>query len=104
MTHKSGYLLRVAKHAQSYNSMQTGMTAILRIEPVLSPGICSLVLDRNGKIMGVTSAVVPLLGLDIRTFEAEIHSSHFFAVGIKELQRLAAEKETAYPLSALVNK
>ena len=104
MTHKSGYLLRVLKHAQNYNSMQTGMTAILSIEVVLTPATCSLILDRNGKIMGVTSSVVPLLGLDIRIFEAEIHSSHFFALNSNELLKLAAEKETAYPLSTLLNK
>lgn len=104
MTHKSGYLVRVIKHSQNYNSMETGMTSILNIEVVLTPGICSLILDRNGKIMGVTSSVVPLLGLDIRIFESEIHSSHFFAVSSKELQKLAAEKETAYPLSMLLNK
>jgi hypothetical protein len=31
LCHKSGYLMRVGKQAQTYNSMETGMTAILTL-------------------------------------------------------------------------
>jgi len=32
MNHKSGYLLKIKKQSQNYNSISTGLTAILSLE------------------------------------------------------------------------
>jgi hypothetical protein len=102
MTHKSGYLMRIVKYAQNYNSMETGMTAILNIELALTPGSCSLVLDKAGKIMGVTPTIIPLLGLDLRTFEVEINALAFFAPSLKALAQMSRDNETTFPLREIL--
>lgn len=70
MTHKSGYLIQVTKHSQNFNSMQTGMTVIVSIDICLNPNSCYIVLDKYGKTIGVTPSIVPLIGIDLRSFES----------------------------------
>jgi hypothetical protein len=69
LTHKSGYLMRVVKQTQRYNSIETGMTAILTLEPILTPNACSFLIDHHtSKLIGLTAAAIPLVGVDLRAF------------------------------------
>jgi uncharacterized membrane protein len=72
--------------------METGMTAIINIEIVLSPSCCSFILDKNGKVMGVTSSIIPLIGIDLRAFEVEINASQIFLPNLKALKAMAKDK------------
>lgn len=69
LTHKSGYLIRVVKQTQLYNSIETGLTAIITLEPILTPNTCFFLIDHNAnKLIGFTAATVPLAGVDLRAF------------------------------------
>jgi hypothetical protein len=104
LTHKSGYLTRVAKQTQRYNSIETGMTAILTLEPVLTPNACSFLLDHNAKLIGLTPAAIPLVGVDLRVFEAEVNAAQVFLPDLFTLKRMAADKEQIYTLKDLVKQ
>lgn len=45
------------------------MTAILTLEPILTPNTCTFLIDhQNNKVIGLTAAVIPLVGVDLRAF------------------------------------
>jgi len=41
MTHKSGYMLKIKRTSQNYNSMDTGMASIISLMPVVADHTCS---------------------------------------------------------------
>jgi len=47
MAHKSGYLLKIKRKSQNYNSMETGMASIITLSLQLSPNTCFFVLGKN---------------------------------------------------------
>jgi hypothetical protein len=102
LTHKSGYLTRVAKHAQTYNSMETGMTAILSLDLLLAPATCYVLLDRNAKPIGLTPAAIPLLAVDLRVLETDLAATQLFLPDLKALRAMAADREVSYPLRDLL--
>ena len=47
MTHKSGYLVKMKRRSQNYNSMETGMASIITLNIQVTPNNCFFALDKN---------------------------------------------------------
>lgn len=64
MIHKSGYMLKLNRSAQNYNSMDTGMAAIVTLTPLPQDFSCSFFLDKDSKnIVGITPSTIALTGI-----------------------------------------
>lgn len=64
MIHKSGYMLKLNRTAQNYNSMDTGMAAIVTLTPLPQDFSCSFFVDKDTRnIVGITSSTIALTGI-----------------------------------------
>ena len=68
MTHKSGYLVKMSRRAQNYNSMETGMASVITLNAVVAPNHCYFALDAQQRIFGVSSSVISLVGMEMKNF------------------------------------
>lgn len=63
MSHKSGYLLKIKRKSRNFNSMETGMAAIITINIEVTSNNCFFVLGNDGKLLGVSASIIPLIGV-----------------------------------------
>lgn len=68
------------------------MTAIIRLEVCLNPGICSFLLNRSGKVIGATASIIPLVGIDLKLFESDAASNNFFKPKIEHIEEMSKDK------------
>jgi PAS domain S-box-containing protein len=78
MTHKSGYLVKMKRRSQNYNSMETGMASIITLSVQVAPNHCYFAVDRSERIFGVSSSIISLVGLEMKTFEGDVLAKDFF--------------------------
>lgn len=70
MTHKSGYMLKLKRSSQNYNSMDTGMASIITLTPLTIDHTCSFFIEQTSqKIVGITSSTIALTGIELKAFE-----------------------------------
>ena len=69
LAHKNGYLIPLTKMARTYNSMAHGLSALVFIEPQLTPLKCQLLVESNQKILASSSSVLSVLDLDLKAVE-----------------------------------
>jgi hypothetical protein len=82
MTHKSGYLVKMRRRSQNYNSMETGMASIITLSLQITPNHCYFALDSSQRVFGVSSSIISLVGLEMKTFEGDIYAKDFFTFPI----------------------
>jgi hypothetical protein len=68
MTLKSGYLVQMSRRAQDYNSMETGMASVITLSAKVAPNHCYFAVDAQQRIFGVSSSVISLVGVEMKTF------------------------------------
>lgn len=69
MTHKSGYMLKVKRTSQNYNSMDTGMASIISIASMPADYTASYFINNETQqIVGLTSSSIALTGIELKTF------------------------------------
>ena len=78
MTHKSGYLVKMKRRCQNYNSMETGMASIIALNIQIAPNQCYFALDSSQRVFGVSSSIISLIGLEMKTFEGDVYAKDFF--------------------------
>lgn len=70
MTHKSGYMIKVKRASQNYNSMDTGMASIVSLTPIIADSTCNFFIhNESQKIIGISSSSIVLAGIELKTFE-----------------------------------
>ena len=47
MKHKNGYMLKVKRSSQNYNSMDTGMAYIISLTPIIADYTCSFFIHHD---------------------------------------------------------
>jgi hypothetical protein len=63
MVHKSGYLIKMKRKCQNYNSMETGLASIITMNVQLLPNHCQLIIDKNMRIFGLSSNCISHIGV-----------------------------------------
>ena len=85
LSHRSGYAIRVKRQAQNYNSLETGMAAIISITQLLTPHNCFLLASQEERMVGGSSSMIPLTGLTSKHFEHQMHASELFTMPLNLL-------------------
>ena len=70
LTHRNGYQLLMRKNSQIYNSMGTGITAILTLSYDPVPYQCHLIVDREKRVSGATASLLTILGMELKAIDA----------------------------------
>ena len=104
MTHKSGYLVKMKRRSQNYNSMETGMASIITLSIQVTPNNCFFALDRNEKIFGVSSSIISLVGLEMKAFEGEVFAKDFFNIPLKAATLEEGKEDRTFKLQEILKQ
>jgi hypothetical protein len=97
LMHKNGHVVPLKKRARTYNSMAYGLAALIELEPDVAPLSCQLLVDNSKKIIASSSSLISLLDIDLKTFEGDACTHHFF------LEDPTAYKgDTSYPIGQVI--
>ena len=58
------------------------MASIITINIQISPNLCYFALDSSQKVFGVSSSIISLIGLEMKTFEGDVYAKDFFTFPI----------------------
>jgi hypothetical protein len=104
MTHKSGYMIKVRRSSQNYNSMDTGMASIISLTPATAELTCSFFIGKDSnRIVGITSSTIALTGIELKSFEEEVAYAEFFKVDVESVSSSLEGKNKLWSLAALIS-
>lgn len=58
------------------------MASIITLTVQISPNHCYFAVDKSDKIFGVSSSIISLIGLEMKTFEGDVYARDFFTFSL----------------------